>query len=199
MSEFVWYRLESDSYAEVLTESDGTIITEDPGIYAWRLSFSYPDGVLSSSQSMQQWIQRICRRPSLKCKNGKIAPTISVDLTIGGLDLTEEKRRTLRKLANNDTGRKVLAEYVSSLSLLSPILYVGMADNLSVRLRQHLSGLTDFAHQLDQTYPFGFENLTFQYCPVISTVPTDKLQPVLTLLEMILQRSVSPPGVVRHG
>ena len=131
--------------------------------------------------------------------SGKIAPTISVDLTIGGLDLTEEKRRTLRKLANNDTGRKVLAEYVSSLSLLSPILYVGMADNLSVRLRQHLSGLTDFAHQLDQTYPFGFENLTFQYCPVISTVPTDKLQPVLTLLEMILQRSVSPPGVVRHG
>lgn len=199
MTEFNWCQLESDSFAEVLTESDGTMITEDPGIYAWRLSFTYPDSVLSSSQSMQQWIHRICRRPSLKYKNGKIAPSISVDLTIGGLDLTEEKRKTLSRLAHNDTGRRVLAEYVSSLSFLSPILYVGMAENLSVRLRQHLSGLTDFAHQLDQIYPFGFENLTFQYCPVISTVPTDKLQPVLTLLEMILQRSVSPPGVVRPG
>jgi len=124
---------------------------------------------------------------------------MSVDVTIGGLDLTEEKHKTLRKLAHTDTGRRVLAQYVSSLSLLSPVLYVGMAENLSVRLKQHLSGLTDFAHQIEEIYPFGFENLTFQYCPVISSVPTDKLQPVLTLLEMILQRSVSPPGVVRPG
>lgn len=198
MLDFTWYQLDSDSFPEVLAEKDGTVITDRPGVYAWRLAFTFPDDVLHSSQAMQAWIEKICIRPSAKLKNGRITTSISTDLTIGGVGLTKEKHRTVEKLSSTKNGRAILASYVASLHAFSPVLYVGMAENLSVRLKQHLNGQTDFANQINNTYPFGFDDLTFYYCP-IGDSPSDKHQKVLTLLEMIFQRSVSPPGVTRAG
>ena len=193
-----WVRLEPMDLEELLEHEDGEVVPQSAGVYAWRLSFVPPPDIVHSGSQLEEWVNRVCTRRTSVISETRISSSAFAAVRVGGIQLTENKQGFLRKLCKDPRGRSFLLQYLSNLGHMAPVLYVGQTDGLSGRARKHLQYKTDFANILRRDYRLSFDDLVYEYCevPLGSQKNSDSM---LTLLEMLAQRSLCPPGVTRSG
>jgi hypothetical protein len=111
--------------------------------------------------------------------------------------LSETKAGKLVSLAQSAPFRVFLAKIVETASLLQSPLYVGKADSLQSRIRQHLEPMSDLAVRLREA------NITINACTlayaIVEESPVSLTGLTMFLIEEIISRLCRPGFVSRIG
>ena len=198
MRELPWYEVQSSDFSMLIDDVNCNFVPEQPDIYQWRMNIAISPSVASSSEQIIRRIDQITKRPSGIIKDATINSTIKTSITIGGHGLTEKKSTNLFDFMKNKKVRIYTARFINSLKLAAPILYIGKADNLKKRIKQHLNNESDFSTNLINNYHLSFDDLVLYYCPVVDS-DAEKAKDYLELLELISQRIINPFAVERMG
>jgi hypothetical protein len=112
-------------------------------------------------------------------------------------DLSDWKRERLEECAQLESFRHVLAEIIAAAVPLRCPLYVGQTDDLSRRIKDHLSPSSDLATRL-RSASIQIEACTLAYA-VLPESDLYKDTQTLTLIEEIVTRLTRPGFVGRIG
>jgi hypothetical protein len=82
---------------------------------------------------------------------------------MGGTGLPSEKSSVLGKLLDQPNGVSKAKRILQALQDVVPAMYVGEANDLRVRLRQHLNGETEFASQLAREEILSWNDLAVSF------------------------------------
>lgn len=183
---------------------DGTLADLLPrrgGLYLWRRSYFPPLGVRGSADRCREWVHELAGAASARLGKRPLSHCVWLEgLQIGGGGLTDEKTGALESVTGSASGRDVLATFIETLSQFSHPVYVGQADDLLKRIRQHLAGETDLQAYLSETLGLSWPDLDL-YFVVLSpnTARSEGSRKVLELFELIAQRLLAPFGTRRPG
>ncbi len=129
-------------------------------------------------------------------RSSKVGPLHMVRLECWS-ELTETKSDGLNVLAQNQDFRGFLRTIIETASLLQSPLYVGKADKLQDRIRQHLDPMSDLAVRLRET-DITINGCTLAYA-IVDQCPVPLNQQTMTLIEEIISRICRPGFVYRIG
>ena len=197
-----WRLLPGPELVDALDERTlADIVPSASGIYIWRRSIRAPLNAQASSHDCSVWIAELTRQPAARLTRRPLSYCVWTEgLQIGGGGLSAAKDRTLRDAAEHRKIRRLLARFTESLSQFVPVIYVGEATSLFVRVRQHLRGETGL-----QQYIFDELQLTWNEMDLLYFIltraeePTDKARIIQQLFEMIAQRLLAPFATKRPG
>lgn len=126
----------------------------------------------------------------------KIGPLHKVTLECRS-ELTLAKAKKLQELAQSLPFRGFLADIVETASLLQSPLYVGKADALQARIRQHLDPMSDLATRLRDA-DISISGCTLAYA-VVDECPLESDLQTMLVIEEIISRLCRPGFVSRIG
>lgn len=173
---------------------DGTVSLPDaPGVYAWYRRLSLDD---TSAESFLNSVEELVSIDSWPVKvegTGKLGPyRADIRLQPQARSLGESKKSIAQNLAQHPTYRARMTKLVLMASVLQPPLYVGEATNLSSRIRQHLTGQSQFIKSMNET--FDRSQLVVSYLETLG-LPDD----TRWLLEAIVGSATLPRYAGRIG
>lgn len=143
------------------------ILSTGPAIYIWRRNLNPPIHVIQNPQRMNAWLSEALAQRYTEIPAADMAHFIHIHgVSVGGDNLSLRKEKTLKDALLKRENREWLREFVRSLTEFSPPLYVGEADSLSTRIRDHLRGDTNFADMLQNKLGLSWNKLILCYCPL---------------------------------
>ena len=176
------------------------ILPESPAIYIWRRSVIAPPVCESSNQHFESWLTTLSGQPAARIARQALSNCVLMEgLQIGGGGLSEEKHRTVTQISGNRKIRKSVINFVESLSSYTPVIYLGQTNNLKVRVKQHLDGLTELHAYLTEMLGLKWPDTEFSFLKMSSDSASPQGTSVRELLELISQRVLAPFAVKRPG
>ena len=175
------------------------------GVYAWRRSTHPPPGVLKSPSATREWVERSVGIPFATVGPMRLAHFCQLKgLVLGGGGLGGDKGDTLDLLVKNPKGRALIGDFLQSLQVLTPPLYVGEAMDLVTRAHDHLTYKTDFSVNLRDGMGMSWTEVEFCYwafapIPAEAEEAADNSKRVRTLLELVATRMTFAGSVQRPG
>lgn len=170
-------------------------LPDAPAVYALFRNIKLPSPSTTSSFFVASLEAAISARAAPDRSN-KVGPLHQVTLECRS-DLTLVKSRKLAELSQSQPFRGFLAGLVEKASLLQSPLYVGKAEGLQGRIRQHLDPMSDLAVRLrDAGIPINCCTLAYalvEKCPLALDNQT------MILIEEIISRLCRPGFVSRIG
>ena len=176
-------------------------VPESPGIYLWRRNFNAGTSIVGSKVEFIKWLEKVTSQPNAVIDATQITHCVqSAGYFVGGGGLTEEKQTSLDRLANNPKFRRMLQRYIETLSDFTPPIYIGEADSLLSRVKNHLSGDTNLQTYVEDKLGLSWKDLTFQFFVTSKHKKvTDDKKSKQELFELISQRLLAPFGTRRPG
>lgn len=166
------------------------IVSKKPGVYAWYPRLSLDD--MSAKGFRQSVDDQLASSSTLPRVRGKIGPC-EAELILKNAALTNKKRNICDDLARKPAQRSRFSLALLSASIFQPPLYVGKADSLRMRIKNHRDGLTDFGQEMT-TQNLMPDSLVVAYV-LLENVPKKSNE----LLEYILSLVSTPPFLKRYG
>lgn len=198
----IWKSVSGGELLEAFT--DGTLKEEIPkksALYLWRRRIFCDTSNISSKSDFQSWMRNLALTPVGVVGPHQITHCVALDgITIGGGGLTSEKERILAELSEKRAARVYLARIIESLGQFTAPIYVGNANDLYLRIKQHLNGETTLEEYLGDELKLRWQDIELQFCE-LSEYPTksEKEKEVQELLEFLGQRLLAPIGTKRPG
>lgn len=178
------------------------LIGSSAAIYVWRRNLLPPPHVVQNAHQLNAWLTECLAKPYADLPAISLAHFLYLrGIVLGGGSLSEVKAATLKLSLQEMRNRHWLRAFLGSLNDLAPPLYVGEADNLARRVRDHLRGDTDFASILREKIKLSWDTLTLLYCPLPAQFASDSAgaKDRRTLLEMIAARLLLAGCTTRPG
>jgi hypothetical protein len=182
----------------------GERMTENvPGgsaVYAWKRKFQPPSGIVADPGALASWIAEAVKIPSAILPQRELSHCLLLHgLSIGGAALTDEKLQTLSLWVTEAKSRRWLLAMVESIGTLAPPLYIGEADNLARRVKDHLGNRTDFSLTLRDKLKLTWQDCELWYCSIPEEFLALEPKGRRTLIELVVARltiagSTSRPG-----
>jgi hypothetical protein len=170
-----------------------------PAMYAWFRTIRVPE-----NRGPDEFVRSILdaiEAPAAPDWRAKLGPMHTNTLESRS-ELSQSKRTLLEALAANDGFRQYTARIVEAAAVLQAPLYVGKAQDLQRRIRQHLDPMSDLSVRLREA-GIRIDDCTLAYAIVDDeTAVTDSwaVEPrVLFLIEEIITRICRPGFVARPG
>jgi hypothetical protein len=183
-------------------ESLVELVGSSAAIYLWRLNLAPPGHVVQNAHQMSAWIAECLSIPLAELPAVSLAHFLHLrGIAVGGGSLSDAKRQMLKEWLQEPGHRQWMRGFLASLSEIVPPLYVGEADNLARRVRDHLRGDTDFAEALEGKLKLSWDKLTFWYCVVPANLSSEDkgAKELRTLLEMLIARLALAGWTIRPG
>lgn len=178
-------------------------LPESPGVYVWRYWPSFKS--LDSDDILETLKSWCAKQPTFieTTGNSRIETQITRfpfgrgnSNTILGIDIGSAKgTRFLIALQESEQNRELLISILDSIVCLSQPIYVGKADNIKLRLEDHLARRSDLLNDIEQQ-KISFEDVYISF--ILDPVSTAD-NTITTTLEEILQRLTNPPLTKRIG
>lgn len=148
-------------------ESLGILLPRQPAVYIWKLTLT-PD-VLQKADPNEytDWLNRLCSAPLGIVRDTQLSHYLHLsNIELRGRGLPDSKRRFFRSFLSNLTARRWMTQYLAELSTHLPALYVGEADNLQQRVRQHIAGESQFGAQIAAMGELNWQMMSLFYVKV---------------------------------
>jgi hypothetical protein len=170
-----------------------------PAIYAWFRTIRVPQ-----NRGPEEFVRSILdaiEAPAAPDWRAKLGPMHTNTLESRS-ELSQSKRALLETLAVNDGFRQYTARIVEAAAVLQAPLYVGKAQDLQRRTRQHLDPMSDLSVRLREA-EIRIDDCTLAYAIVedeTEVADSWAVEPrVLFLIEEIITRICRPGFVARPG
>ena len=164
-----------------------------PAVYAFFRKLDCPSG---DPTTFLETVHAAIDAPAAPQHSSRVGPLHSVTLQSHSV-LSPLKSERLRRLAALDSFRQYLAHVLERAALLQAPLYVGKADSLQLRIKQHLEPTSDLSSRL-RGVGLNLDRAVLAYA--LMDTPEDWNDEVtLTLVEEILTRICRPGYVARIG
>ena len=168
-------------------------LPDQPAVYAFFRNIRLP----SKNSSPEEFLAAIGAAITARGapdRSSKVGPLHTVRLECWS-ELSDTKSSSLDLLAQDHDFRGFLRTIIETASLLQSPLYVGKADKLQHRIRQHLNPMSDLAVRLREA------NITLNGCTlayaIVDQCPVPLNLQTMTLIEEIISR-ICRPGFVRR-
>ena len=164
------------------------VLSTGPAIYVWRRNLNPPLHLIQNAQKMSAWLSECLGQSYAEVPPKDMAHFIHLHgISVGGGSLSLRKQETLNNALLKRENREWLREFLRSLNDFTPPLYIGEADSLSSRIREHLRGDTNFAEILQNKLRLSWSKLILCYCPLDgqSCTESGNSKDWRTLLEMM--------------
>lgn len=174
-----------------------------PGIYVWKRHFDVAKAEQLPPQDLQVWVQAVCAQAAARLPGAVITHCVRTDgINIGGGELPPDKLRMLDEVSHTAKKRRLLLRFIEYLSCFTPPIYIGQANDLQRRVREHLDGNTSLQSYVHQTLGLTWQDIVFFYlrtapAPEATDAPTEEA--FRELLELTAQRLLAPFAVRRPG
>jgi hypothetical protein len=178
-------------------------LPEESGVYIWRywpsLSDVSYDGIISAIQEYQRGfpvsLEKISGKWSrVDLRRNYYKPNIEEDF-LGIPAKSKKYDKLMEALSASPESRMALLHAVEIIFMSAPPLYVGKAENIRKRLKEHFERRTGFSKRLDDA---GI-NLKYIYVSYFLDEVSCEGREFSSSLEEILQRVSHPPLVKRFG
>ncbi|RMD84514.1 MAG: GIY-YIG nuclease family protein [Candidatus Dadabacteria bacterium] len=172
-----------------------------PGVYLWRRSLELGLETVRDFERCSEWLQGVVANPQLRVTQRRITPHLLLEgLSIGGGELTPDKARLLEQLVRGPRSRRFVCSAVVSLESFLPPLYVGRADDLRARVRDHLDGQTGLVDYLRSVLELDWEDVSLWFLAVRASARREERgRAIIELLEYVAQKVLAPFAVERCG
>lgn len=181
-----------DLEEEYLSGSLKDSYSEISAVYVWCARISPRSSNIGTEPAFLEWIQKALKRPRGRLED-QVRHLGTVSLTLGGSSLSPNKLDLLRDLIRTYDDRRVFKAMLSELDY-STALYVGETEDLQIRLRDHLSGRSDFAQRCKQ-FGYVWQDLGLRYLQLPNDVPASHRR----TLERVLAVLLLAPATSRAG
>ena len=142
-------------------------VSDEGGIYFWKLRYHAEAWELSDAVSMVSWLNRLTSAIRGRSQTRTLSHILQVPtVEIRGRPLTADKAKYLLEFLKDPKSRRWLRHYVESLEQFSPTLYVGETGNLRRRASEHVRHLTDFGVMVQDSDELSWEQLDFHFLPL---------------------------------
>lgn len=170
-----------------------------PAIYAWfrtiRIPFNHGPTEFVAS------ITSAIEAPAAPLWTSKLGPMHSATLESRS-SLSTSKESRLEESSLSEDFRKHTSRIIEAAAVLQAPLYVGKANDLQRRVRQHLEPMSELSVRFRDA-GIRINDCTLAYAILESSDPRESSwvddQSVLTLIEEIITRICRPGFVARHG
>jgi hypothetical protein len=167
-------------------------IPTDPGVYSWYRRLSVDE--LTPDTFRTTLAERLAADTHLPSFVGKAGP-FGVNIGPGTFDLTEAKLGISNRVCKSKQRRSRFAYALLVSSVFQPPMYIGKANDLRGRIKDHRDGKTDFAARI-KPYNLMPDELVVAYVHFDEGSMPDKTN---ELLEYVLSVLATPPFVERRG
>ncbi len=180
-----------------------SMLPEMSGVYIWRywpsLSDTSYEGMMKAIQAYQENFPASIEKVSGKWTAVELQRNYyhsDINTEFLGIPASSVKYSALLdSLRESAEARKALAHALEMIFLSAPPLYVGKAENISVRLGEHIDKKTGFSKRLEAS---GM-NMKYVYISYFLDDVSCDGNSFSSTLEEILQRVSFPPLVKRFG
>jgi hypothetical protein len=152
--------------ADQLLSFDGPVeqlIEPRPAIYLWKRSFRPEVSDLTDSVAFMEWLRRVITAPVARMEHVRVAHFLTIQgIALSG-ELTDEKIQYLSKFTKKRENREMIVQFLRSLAVQAPALYVGETKNAAIRVVQHLDCQTTFGLQVNDSKELNWSDLEFHY------------------------------------
>jgi hypothetical protein len=170
-------------------------LPDQPAVYAFFRNIRVPNKDAPAEEFIEAIKAAVTARAAPD-RTSKVGPLHSVRLECWS-DLAEPKSGNLEKMAQDPAFRGFLRNIIETASLLQSPLYVGKADRLQDRIRQHMEPMSKLAVRLREA------NITINGCTlayaIVDQCPVPLNLQTMTLIEEIISRLCRPGFVYRIG
>jgi hypothetical protein len=201
-SNVVWVQIDGAELFDARDEGRlKDLVPNVAGLYVWRRKLVAPTSCKSSSQDFRNWVLELAEQANARLGRRALSHCVwSEGIQVGGGGLTENKVQTLDAIAANSKLRRLVISYIESLSDFHPAIYIGEADNLCKRVKEHIDGETGLHQYADKFLELKWEDLRFCYFKTSKTPGVSThAKSIQELLEMIAQRALAPFATNRPG
>jgi hypothetical protein len=165
-----------------------------PAVYAWFRTLRLQPNL--DPETFAARLESLVAARAAPDHSARLGPMHGVTLEARS-DLSSRKSLDLHRLATSEVFRTYVATVVEKASLLQAPLYVGKAQHLQRRIRQHLDPASDLATRLREI-DIRLDECVLAYVIVEAADPHIEGES-LTLLEEIITRICRPGFVLRPG
>lgn len=167
-------------------------LPEAPAVYAFFRKIQLPSG----ADDFVSAILATVRQAAAPKRKSRVGPLHEVELASFST-LSDTKEKHLRQLAEDSDFREFLSLIMETSSLLQAPLYVGKAESLQSRIRQHLEPTSDLNTRLHDSN-IRLTDAVLAYS-VVDDPPFTLTPDVLYLIEELITRTCRPGFVSRIG
>ena len=202
MARLVWKVLHATELSDALESSTlDQLLPTQPAVYLWRRKLLAPNSCRSSNSACHEWVKKVVQPPAATLTRRPLSHCVWTNgLQIGGGELTREKQETLHRICAQSDRRRVLIDYIETLTAFTTPIYVGQATDLRKRIAQHMKGETALYEYVKDQLRLSWDDLELRYLPVSkSTDLSENGRLLLQLLELVTQRLLAPFGTERPG
>ena len=160
------------------------LLPETPAVYMWKLRLRPDDLIIHDPDRTLRQLIRISRISQGRTQAIPVSHGLRLlGIEVCGPTLPENKKRILAAFLTQPANSRWMLNYLEDLEQHLPALYVGEAGNLSKRILNHLSGITDFARLLETDPDLTWGDLNLYYSHIGG--PADADNPVRKAVEYI--------------
>jgi hypothetical protein len=178
-------------------------VPQAPGIYVWKRHFDTKRAENLPPDDLRAWVQALCAQAAARMPGAVLTHFMRTDgINIGGGDLPIEKLKELTDVSHEPKKRRQLLRFIELLSCFTPPLYIGQANDLRRRAKEHLDGNTALYAYVHETLGLTWRDIVFFYLktsPSVEVGAADSEEAFRELLELTSQRLLAPFGVRRPG
>ena len=162
-----WERTEGSMLQQASDEGMETlngVVPASSGIYMWKLATLPLDYLNISANDFVNFLNNRCSATISKSGSSQSGRVFIKDYEIRGTPIPKEKSDTLITFLKGPRQRKMkkqLSSLLRATQLHTPSLYVGEAQNLRLRLFQHLQGSTPFGKMVLDSEDMDFTFFDF--------------------------------------
>ncbi len=198
----IWKCISAEEAIESLNE--GTlrdIVPDSPGLYLWRRRVIHEPQVASTQEACAKWLYGLASTPTAVLGERPVSHCLKLQgMIIGGGGITADKEETLSVATEKRGMRNHIVDLMASLTRFMPPIYIGEASNLQTRIKQHLRGETELKSYVEDGLGLSWDDMEIHFHELkVSAEVSTEVKKTLELLELIVQRSLSPFGTQRPG
>lgn len=187
------------TYVEISALTGGSTaacerLPDAPAVYAFFRRLQVQGN--TDAETFLATITGAVKQPAAPTKTSRIGPLHRVSLESWST-MSDNKQQRLRDLASDPAFRHFLSKILATSSLLQAPLYVGKADSLQNRVRQHLEPMSDLALRLREA-GISISDSILAYV-VVDDPPFPLAEDALFLIEELITRICRPGFVSRIG
>ena len=146
-----WRTVRGSEIVESLAEGGlQDLLGECSAIYMWKRSLRTTAEADNSPDEMMKWINSLVESPQGVVRGKRLGPFLHVTgLELRPNSLTGPQQETLQRWLRQPKARRWLRNYLAQLASHTPALYVGETTRLHRRIKEHLSGETNFGASIE--------------------------------------------------
>jgi len=147
---------------------DGLLSTEVPpcsALYFWKLDLAAVDVRSLDAAAGLAWLQLLSATPVGRTRAARIGHYLRLEnLRLSAGPLPATKSASLKTFLAKSGNRNWMHRFLEELGQHAPALYVGETGDLPARIKQHMSGASDFGRMVKDSEDLDWTRLQLQYC-----------------------------------